>query len=74
MTKKEKWIKEHFELIKQKGLITPFYLNCATLVTDINKYLSYIEKTLQNTENARLKKLFIDKTLELVNYEQSNKS
>lgn len=74
MTKKEKWIKEQFKLIKQKGLIIPFYLNCATLVVDLNKYLSYIEKTLQNTENARLKKLFIDKTLELVNYEQSNKS
>lgn len=70
MSKKEKWIEEHFQIIKHKGLITPFRLNSATIVTDLNKYLTYIENVLKNTENTRVKKLFIDKTLELVNYEQ----
>lgn len=74
MSKKEKWIAEHFKIIKEKGLITPFYLNSAILVIDLNKYLDYIENVLLNTENHRLKKLFIDKTLELVNYEQQKQT
>lgn len=70
ISKKEKWIEEHFKIIREKGLVTPFRLNSATLVTDLNKYLSYIENVLLSTENKRLKKLFIDKTLELVNYDK----
>ena len=70
ISKKEKWIEEHFKIIREKGLVMPFCLNSATLVTDLDKYLSYIENVLLSTENKRLKKLFIDKTLELVNYEK----
>lgn len=67
MNKKEKYLKESFEIIRAKNLKVPFKLNACTTVTDLEKYLRVLSKSVIHNDKVRLKRLFHDKIEELKN-------
>lgn len=65
MNKKEKYLKESFEIIRSKNLQVPFKLDACTTVTDLEQYLRVLSKSVMHNDKIRLKRLFHDKIEEL---------
>lgn len=59
ISKKEKWIDETFQKIRNKNLIEPFKLDSGTTVTNLELYLSLTKSAMMHTEKTKLLKHFI---------------
>lgn len=70
MDKKQKYIQRTLAEIRAKGLREPIQLNTATIITDLEMYLTSIEKTLLNSKKRRIERLFVYKLETLLKFEQ----
>lgn len=65
MTAKEDWLYENLAKIRDKNLQTPIRLNQATIITDIEKLLTCLEKSILHNTNKKILKVLVDQVEEL---------
>lgn len=65
MTAKEEWLKENLAKIRNKSLQPPVRLNQATIITDIEKLLTCLEKSILHNTNKKILKVLVDQVEEL---------
>lgn len=65
MSSKEEWLKENLAKIRNKNLQPPIRLNQATIITDIEKLLTCLEKSILHNTNKKILKVLVDQVEEL---------
>ena len=65
MTTKEDWLYENLAKIRNKNLRPPIRSNQATIITDIEKLLTCLEKSILHNTNKKILKVLVDQVEEL---------
>ena len=65
MTAKEDWLYDNLAKIRNKNLQPPIRLNQATVITDLEKLLTCLEKSILHNTNKKILKVLVDQIEEL---------
>lgn len=60
-TSKEKYIRETFEIIRNKNLSEPITIKPGEQIGDLEKFLESTQKSMMATDNKNILKLYIEK-------------
>jgi len=66
MSDKDVWLKENLAKIRNKNLQPPIRLNQATVITDIEKLLNCLEKSILHNTKKKVLKVLVDQIEELL--------